>query len=130
MPQTDWKQIKDIFVEALEQKEKERQEFLENACDDKKVLHEVNSLLASYDSAESFMESPAGVEFVKSDSNENSHLSKEQKLKHYRVIKQIGKGGMGEVYLAQDTILDRKVAIKVLNENFSQEKSNLERFIG
>ncbi|CAN5285613.1 hypothetical protein BH10ACI1_BH10ACI1_12750 [soil metagenome] len=48
---------------------------------------------------------------------------------HYRIISAIGKGGMGEVYLAQDTKLDRKVAIKFLSEKFSQDADKLNRFI-
>ena len=64
MAQTDWEQVKDIFVRALGQKEEVRQEFPENVCDDDEVFREVNSLLGSYDSAESFMESPADVEFL------------------------------------------------------------------
>jgi serine/threonine protein kinase/tetratricopeptide (TPR) repeat protein len=43
------------------------------------------------------------------------------KIKHYEILKEIGKGGMGEVYLAQDTILDRKVAIKFLPEKMQQD---------
>ena len=52
-----------------------------------------------------------------------------QTLGHYEIIKQIGTGGMGEVYLANDKILDRKVAVKVLYEKFTQHESNLQRFI-
>jgi eukaryotic-like serine/threonine-protein kinase len=48
---------------------------------------------------------------------------------HYRILQQIGVGGMGEVYLAEDTKLDRKVAIKFLNEEFSRENDKLKRFI-
>lgn len=50
-------------------------------------------------------------------------------LSHYRIISKIGAGGMGEVYAAQDTKLDRKVAIKFLHEEFSKDAEKLDRFI-
>jgi eukaryotic-like serine/threonine-protein kinase len=50
-------------------------------------------------------------------------------LSHYRIVSKIGAGGMGEVYLAQDTKLDRKVAIKFLHEEFSKDADKLGRFI-
>jgi len=52
-----------------------------------------------------------------------------QTLSHYKIISAIGKGGMGEVFLAQDTKLDRKVAIKFLNQEFSKDADKLNRFI-
>jgi serine/threonine protein kinase/tetratricopeptide (TPR) repeat protein len=51
------------------------------------------------------------------------------KVKHYEILQAIGKGGMGEVYLAQDTVLDRKVAIKFLPEEMQQDTSARERFL-
>jgi serine/threonine-protein kinase len=51
-----------------------------------------------------------------------------QSLSHYKVLEKIGSGGMGVVYLARDTKLDRDVAIKVLPEAFSQNKERLARF--
>lgn len=51
-----------------------------------------------------------------------------EKVKHYEIIEPIGKGGMGEVYLAQDTILDRKVAIKFLPKQLQEDVSFRERF--
>ena len=49
-------------------------------------------------------------------------------LSHYKVQEKIGEGGMGEVYLAKDTKLDREVAVKVLPATFSENKERLARF--
>ena len=51
------------------------------------------------------------------------------RLSHYEIKSQLGAGGMGEVYLAQDTKLDRKVAIKFLHEEFSKDADKLNRFV-
>ena len=58
-----------------------------------------------------------------------SELSAGTILSHYLIVSKIGSGGMGEVYLAQDTKLDRNVAIKFLNEEFSKDADKLNRFI-
>src|SRR5258705_10125090 len=59
----------------------------------------------------------------------NKELPANTTLSHYRIVSKIGEGGMGEVYLAQDTKLDRKVAIKFLNEEFSKDADKLKRFV-
>jgi len=59
----------------------------------------------------------------------NKELPAGSTLTHYRIVSKIGAGGMGEVYLAQDTKLDRKVAIKFLHEEFSKDADKLARFI-
>ncbi|NNE65894.1 MAG: serine/threonine protein kinase, partial [Pyrinomonadaceae bacterium] len=50
-------------------------------------------------------------------------------LSHYKILSEIGKGGMGEVYLAHDTELDRKVAIKFLSDEFVDDSDKLNRFV-
>ncbi len=59
----------------------------------------------------------------------NKELAANTTLAHYRIVSRLGAGGMGEVYLAQDTKLDRKVAIKFLHEEFSKDADKLGRFI-
>src|SRR5258705_11616933 len=53
----------------------------------------------------------------------------ETTLSHYRIVSKIGAGGMGEVYLAQDIKLDRKVALKILPADVASNRDRMERFI-
>src|SRR3989441_8994827 len=52
-----------------------------------------------------------------------------QTISHYRIIHQLGAGGMGEVYLAQDTKLDRKVALKILPADVAVHQDRMRRFV-
>jgi serine/threonine protein kinase len=56
-------------------------------------------------------------------------LSVNTTLSHYRIVSKIGAGGMGEVYLAQDTKLDPKVALKVLPAEVASNRDRMERFV-
>src|SRR6266851_2679675 len=57
-----------------------------------------------------------------------AELSPDTILSHYRIVSRLGAGGMGEVYLAEDTRLGRKVAIKLLTEELTQDRDRLSRF--
>lgn len=50
-------------------------------------------------------------------------------LGHYRIVSKIGAGGMGEVYLAEDAKLDRKVALKILPSEFAEDKDRMSCFV-
>src|SRR3954465_14045850 len=58
----------------------------------------------------------------------NKELPAGTALSHYRITHKIGAGGMGEVYLAEDTMLRRKVAVKMLPESLARDEVRLQRF--
>ena len=122
-----WEQVKQIFEEALEYKAGERTEFLERACEkDPTLRREVESLLKAHEKAGSFMETPAI--HATAESFVGAKLKVGDRLKHYEILDLIGEGGMGEVYLARDSVLGRRVAIKLLPSDFTNDLGRLRRF--
>jgi serine/threonine protein kinase len=126
MADESWQQIRRVFDEALLRQPEERQKFVRQACGaDEILLTEVESLLSSLDSADGFMETSAVAKVADLIESETKQIAAGKCFGHYEIVKQLGAGGMGEVYLARDTKLNRRVAIKILRENLlSDEQAN------
>ncbi len=124
-----WQQVDQLFHIALERTPEERAAFLDEACGgDEELRREVESLLAADAEAESSAKAiPAQVAAEMLAENQDQPVAG-QSISHYRILSQIGKGGMGEVYLAQDTKLGRKVALKLLPAQFTQDAERVRRF--
>src|SRR6266550_5820045 len=125
-----WEQINEIYHDALEIDASEQPTFLAQACaGDAELRDEVESLIASHDEAGNFISDPALKVAARILSKDQAASRVGRSFSHYRIESLLGVGGMGEVYLAEDTKLDRHVAVKVLNAKCSQHESNLDRFI-
>jgi len=127
-----WKQIDHLAQSALERRGDQRPAFLDAACaGDDALRHEVESQIAYQQQASKFLEEPAfkhAAEVI-ADSQTESNSMEGRTISHYSILRKLGAGGMGEVYLAQDTTLSRKVAIKFLSENSVAGEQSRKRLV-
>jgi serine/threonine protein kinase/tetratricopeptide (TPR) repeat protein len=130
-----WRLVEQLYHTALKQEKNERASFLEQASlGDLALREEVESLLACQEKAGDFIESPAlevaAQLLTKEEIEEHGPkpLAVGRLISHYRIIEQIGAGGMGEVYRAHDPRLGRDVAIKVLPQGIVADQDRLRRF--
>ena len=124
-----WATIKHIHQCALERDPSERAAFVETSCgSDEALRREVLSLLTYATEAESFLERPAAIDAPTSPSATSEASLVGRTISHYQVLSLLGAGGMGEVYLARDSRLDRTVALKVLPGDVATEPDRMQRF--
>jgi predicted ATPase/serine/threonine protein kinase len=128
-----WRQVDQLLQSALEVAPEQRDEFLSRECAGDAALEgEVRSLLDSHRNADGFLERPAIKVAAKAMADVDSGASVDSMcgrvFAHYRILKKLGRGGMGEVYRALDTRLDREIAIKTLSLDGGSQPDSISRF--
>src|SRR5262249_35562191 len=121
-----WQEIDRIFEAALDLEPRQRSAFLDRECSPS-LREDVERLLAASDKAGAFIETAPLEEAAELFFAEDDSLSG-RTLLHYNVLNRIGAGGMGHVYLAHDTKLGRRVALKLLPASSTGARSAIRRF--
>jgi serine/threonine protein kinase/predicted negative regulator of RcsB-dependent stress response len=125
-----WAQLKELFRAAIEYEPRHRAAFLDQACaGDSALRAEIESLLTSHDHAENFIETPAFADAIQAITETTAEQIEGQRVGSYQLLREIGRGGMGTVYLAHraDEQYQKLVAIKVVRRGMDT-KDILRRF--
>ncbi len=129
MTEERWQQITRLFTQALEVEDSVRDTWLQEVCgDDDELLKEVKSLLDARSIDSSLYEPMENLNELVFSTLEEKFL-KERTFGQYELEERIGVGGMGMVYRARDSRLNRNVAIKLLSPVMSLNKSAKNRFL-
>jgi serine/threonine protein kinase len=123
-----WQKVEEIFQEALDLPADSREVFLTQACGgDSEVQREAISLLNAYASAGDFIDEPAIVMDARVLASALPDRNIGRVIGAYEIVDRIGSGGMGDVYLANDSRLGRQVALKILAASLA-DPNQLRRF--
>jgi serine/threonine protein kinase len=130
IPRREWESLRALFEAALQRPAAERSAFLrDQSHGDEATCREVESLLAAHEQAEDFLKEsaadPASENVLPIDT---PRLAAGSRLGAFEILEPLGIGGMGEVYRARDTRLDRCVAIKVLSAELEIAPRGRQRF--
>lgn len=124
-----YQQVDQIFQAALELNPQQRPAFLDEACSgDGTLRSEVESLLTSDSGGLSFIDEPTFDMAARLLASDEPELSAGTRIDRYEILSLLGRGGMGEVYLAHDEKLNRKIALKLLPSDFTTNQERLHRF--
>jgi len=124
-----WQKIEVLLQEAMECEPGGRDAFLASACGgDDELRREVESLLSFHDRSESFIETPPYKAAAELFDGGGAESLVGRVVGDYKVERELGRGGMGEVYLARDTRLGRPVALKLLPALYTTDSERVRRF--
>ena len=124
-----WQKINEMFEAALERPHNERAAFLAHACAaDEELQRRVLAMLEADKKTELMLDRPAFEAAHALLPDTVSELSGNELLGAYRLLRELGHGGMGVVYLAFDMRLERNVALKVLPARLTREPERVQRF--
>ena len=122
-------QVSPVFRQAVEVPPGERAAFLDAACSgDAALRRDVERLISAHERAGSFIEAPAYERAAGLLADKSSAPAVGQLVGHYIIVAPLGKGGMGEVYLADDAKLERSVALKMLPSDVASNEERMRRF--
>jgi eukaryotic-like serine/threonine-protein kinase len=128
MPESNWDNLNEVFHAALDMPVAERAAFIERSSKgDESLRKELESLLKYHSQTNNFLDSPA-YQAAAEMLVDHGALIPSQLVAHYKIISLLGEGGMGRVYLAEDTKLHRRVALKFLSARLTSNAEWLRRF--